>query len=175
MSLPANIRINVKVPFPTSVSGSSFIQVQKVNGIWTISPNYALLAQQLTIPNSTQKLVVIYDTLTGAYTTTSLAVLLSFANRAQRSITASGQLPITVTDNILNFNSVSDLTPSIPLASTRSGAPYTLNNMPGSHTQTFSRTGTDTFDGATSLALAGGSRMTLVPYNDGVNNGYFID
>ena len=36
MALPANIRVNVRAPFPVRVVGSGLITVTKANGIWTI-------------------------------------------------------------------------------------------------------------------------------------------
>jgi hypothetical protein len=43
MALPANIRVNLAVPFPAMVQGGGGIGVTKVNGVWTIS----LIAGQL--------------------------------------------------------------------------------------------------------------------------------
>ncbi len=99
----------------------------------------------------------------------------SASARVQRSITSGGNLPVTGTDSILNINAVSDLTPTVPLASTRQGSPLTFKNLPGGHTQTLTATGPNTFDGQTTLALVAGSAVTLVPYNDGVNAGYAIE
>ena len=93
----------------------------------------------------------------------------------QRSITGSGNLPIQAADDILNFNAASDLTPALPLSTTRYGKPVTINNKPGSHTQTVGVTGSDTIDGLTSVAVVAGQRLTFWPYNDGVNVGYFIN
>lgn len=95
--------------------------------------------------------------------------------RAQRSITTSDNLPITLSDSILNFNASSDLTPTVPAGSGRSGAPLTFKLLLGSHSQTLGPTGTDTFDGETSLLVEAGQSLTLVPYNDGVNTGYAIE
>lgn len=97
------------------------------------------------------------------------------ASRQQRSITSSAALPLVANDSILNINSGTDLVPVVPPASSRAGAPLTFKNLPGSHVQTLTRIGTDTFDGVTTLALAAGASVTLVPYNDGVNLGYAIE
>ena len=92
----------------------------------------------------------------------------------QRSITAAGGLPIVSSDVVISFNNAGDLTPTIPLASSRAGVPLTLNNVVGSHTQTLTRTSPDTFNGNTTINLVAGATITLAPYNDGVNSGYFI-
>lgn len=94
--------------------------------------------------------------------------------RTQRSITTSGELPIVSSDSILNINAVSDLSPVVPLASGRAGAPLTFKNLPTSTSQTLTRTSPNTFDGATALSLVAGAAVTFVPYNDGVNSGYGI-
>lgn len=105
---------------------------------------------------------------TGAIAGTNAAV------RPQRSITMIANLPVTATDSILNVNAPSDLTPIVPLASTRAGAPLTFKNLPGSHSQTLKRTSPDLFDGSVSIVLVAGASVTLVPYNDGVNTGYSV-
>jgi major tropism determinant Mtd-like protein len=98
----------------------------------------------------------------------------AMARRAekQRSITASGNLPITADDVALNFNNAGDLTPVIPLASGRAGAPLRLKNLPGSHLQTLTRTSPDTLEGQNTLQLAPGMCLWLYPYDDGVNSGW---
>lgn len=179
MTLPATIRINARVPFPALVTGAGFVTVSKLNSIWTVSVDYTKLSPLNTPSDLPGSFVAIYDPLTKLYNQVTASQIASLASslvsRTQRSITGSGQLPIVASDSILNFNAASDLTPSIPLASTRNGAPITINNLPGSHTQTISRVGSDTFDALTSIAVLAGQRLTIWPYNDGVNAGYFID
>jgi len=36
MTLPANIRVNAQLPFPSLVYGSGPITIAKQNGIWTV-------------------------------------------------------------------------------------------------------------------------------------------
>lgn len=52
MTLPRAIRANVNARFPTRVQGSGGITVTKQNGIWTITPNFAALADY--VPPSDQ-------------------------------------------------------------------------------------------------------------------------
>jgi hypothetical protein len=92
---------------------------------------------------------------------------------AQRSIQGSGDLPITATDRKLNIKVTSALSISVPAASTRSGFPLSFKNVAASTASvTLSASGSDTFDGATSVVLAPGEGLTIDPYNDGVNNGF---
>lgn len=95
--------------------------------------------------------------------------------RAQRSVVTSGDLPVRAADSILNVNAASDLAPVVPLAISRSGAALTFKVKPGAHSQTITATSPDTFDGATTISLAAGQGLTLVPYNDGVNAGYAVE
>jgi len=97
------------------------------------------------------------------------------AGRPQRSIRLSADLPIKATDSILNVNATADLGPLLPSAAARNGAPLTFKNLPGSATQTLKRTLPDQIDGVNTYTLNAGSGVTLVPYNDGVNNGWAIE
>jgi hypothetical protein len=64
MSLPPNIRVNARVPFPSSVQGAAFISVSKANGLWTITPNFRTL--QGGTP-SANYLVAVQDKNTGQF------------------------------------------------------------------------------------------------------------
>ena len=178
MTLPANIRINVKAPFPANVSGAGMVVLTKANGIWTVSIDFTKLGPLTTTNDIPGALVAVYDPVTKLYNTLTAAQIAALASttgaRTQRSITGGGQLPIIGADSILNVNNVADLTPTLPLASTRNGAPLTINNMPGSHTQTVGTTGADTIDGQPTVQVVAGARVTFWPYFDGVNAGYFI-
>jgi hypothetical protein len=177
MTLPANIRINTSLPFPALAKGSGPVVVSKVNGVWTIGLSFAVVGQQLPPPaNFPTDYLLVYDSIANTFFKMSLSALATFgAGRTQRSITSSGQLPIIAGDGILNINAASDLTPIVPLAAGRNGVPLTFKNLPGSHTQTLTRTSPDTFDGATTVSLIAGAAVTLVPYNDFVNSGYAIE
>ena len=65
MTLPANIRINVRVPFPTYVQGVAFIGVNKANGIWSIVPDYRLLAPSIGVAPT--QMVALQDSITGVW------------------------------------------------------------------------------------------------------------
>jgi hypothetical protein len=174
MALPANIRVNVRVPFPALVVGSGLITVTKNNGVWTIGFNPALIPIQNPLLNPGADGVLVYDAAAKMMVLASLQAVAGGA-RTQRSIKVVGNLPIVQADSILNINAVTDLVPVVPLSTTRNGAPLTFKNLIGSHTQTLTPTGADTFDGFANRPLVGGASMTLVPFNDGVNSGYGIE
>jgi hypothetical protein len=96
----------------------------------------------------------------------------ALARRAekQRAIHGSADLPVTADDVILNVNAASSLTITIPAAATRGGNRLEIKVVSGSALITLTGTGGDTLDGHGSLALIGGERVVLTPYNDGVNN-----
>ena len=75
MSLPPNIRINVRVPFPTYVQGVAFIGVNKANGIWSIVPDYRRLAP--TIGIAPTQMVALQDSITGVWSTVPASTLIS--------------------------------------------------------------------------------------------------
>jgi hypothetical protein len=164
------------LPFPALAKGSGPVVVSKVNGVWTIGLSLAVLGAQSPPPgNFPTDFILIYDQVANTFFKMSLSTLVTTATaQTQRSITSSAQLPIIGTDSILNINNVADLIPIVPLASSRLGAPLTFKNLPGSHTQTLTRTSPDTIDGATTYSLIAGAFVTLVPYNDGVNAGYAV-
>ena len=176
MALPANIRVNVRVPFPALVTGSGLITVSKANGIWTIGFNPALIAVQNPPVNAGADQAIVWDPVAKMLVLVPITYFQVVSSaRTQRSIANAGNLPIVAGDSILNVNNVGDLAPIVPLASTRNGAPLTFKNLPGSHSQTLTRTAPNTFDGQNTLPLNPGASITLVPYNDGVNSGWAIE
>jgi hypothetical protein len=106
----------------------------------------------------------------------------------QRAIRGSGDLPVKSTDIKLNCIVTSALSITVPAAATRAvttatvaggglALRLTIKNLASSTANvTLTPTGSDTFDGKTSIMLAPGQGITLDPYNDDVNNalGYGI-
>lgn len=180
MALPANIRVNLAVPFPAYVAGSTFITLGKTNGIWTVGANGDLVASANPGVVATD-FVLVWDSVAKAWLKISLSNLITVAAqaRAQRSVTAT---PITVgpTDQILNVNiSAGGPTCTLPQASTRAGSAVTFKDVGAqfaAHNLTITPFAGDTIDGAASLVLnANRQGVTLVPFNDGVNTGWAIE
>lgn len=98
--------------------------------------------------------------------------------RTQRAIRSSADLPIVSTDSILNVTISTGLTVTIPAASGQSGLPLRFEDVEGNwaaNNVTFNRTGSDTFDGATSVvADLNFGWIEFTPMNDGVNTGYKV-
>jgi hypothetical protein len=181
MVVPANIRINTQVPFPAMVTGSGPITVAKtVGGVWTIGANGRII--NTANPGATPTdYVLVWDDVAQSWIKISLSNLLTTATqgvRTQRSVTSS---PIVVapTDSILNVN-ISTGSPSctLPQASTRAGAPITFKDVGGNfpaHVLTIAPFSGDTIDGAAFYSMNNARQeLTLMPFNDSVNTGWFI-
>jgi len=182
MALPANIRVNVKAPFPALVYGTGPITVMKTNGIWTIGFSIASFPVQTPpLTNYAADFVFVWDSVAQAFFQMPIGVFVGLAGvQLQRSITGAGNLPIQAGDRILNINAVTDLAPSVPLAASRAGVPLTFVNIKNSHSQTITAAGTDKLGGQPTILLPSSAisdvSLTIFPFNDGVNNalGYWI-
>lgn len=111
---------------------------------------------------------------------TALPASLLFTARArvQRSVTAT-PIVLTTTDEILNLNINADAACALPLSTTRGGLPLTFKDVGahgGAHNVTFTPGGAEKIDGAVSFKIEVDRQgLTLVPFNDGVNNGWAIE
>ena len=75
MTLPANIRINVRTAFPSRVKGSGFVTVSKANGVFTIGADYTQLARSAGI--SPTQIMALFDTQAGTWSYVSALGLAS--------------------------------------------------------------------------------------------------
>lgn len=71
----SNLKLKMPAPFPSNVIGVGGLQVQKLNGLWTVGPNFAGLAQIAALPDPTAKEVWVFDPLTNTYNVMTLAAL----------------------------------------------------------------------------------------------------
>lgn len=157
MTLPASIRVNVRVPFPALVQGAAFITVSKANGIWTIAPNYQLLTQA-SAAKSTQILAV-YDTSTGVwnYITPTQIAAANLTN--YRVVNFAGAVTVLPTDvTILLAKSPSGAsTINLPNSVSRGGIPVTVKDLTydaNANNITFVPASGETLDGFSASAAA---------------------
>jgi len=78
MTLPANVRVNMSVPFPSLVTGSGPITIAKNQGIWTVGFSTASLAS--TIPpvgNYPTDYLLVYDSIAKTFFNLSITNLLT--------------------------------------------------------------------------------------------------
>jgi hypothetical protein len=195
-NMPANVRISAQFPFPASVSGTTPIAITKANGIWSVALPIGALATQLPSGGSlTTDYVLVWDSLTNTYFKMPISNIPTGPPgpagpagpvgptgpaggiRVQRLVTAS---PIVVGggDQIFNCNIGVAAACALPASATRTGNPLTFKDVGGqfgAHNLTITPNGVETIDGAaTFVATANRQSITLNPFNDGTNSGWFI-
>ena len=84
MVLPANIRVNAQLPFPSLVTGTGPITITKANGVWTVG--FSIVPFGVANPpvgNYPTDYLLGYDSVAKAYFQISLTNLLNGANPPQ--------------------------------------------------------------------------------------------
>ena len=112
----------------------------------------------------------------GSVTIIGGSIVIAFA-RHQRSVTAT-PISISANDQILNCNINVPAACTLPLAGTRAGLPLTFKDLgqASANPITITATNPDTIDGHTTYVIHNNRQaVTLVPFNDGVNNGWNIE
>lgn len=180
MGLPATVRVNTTVNFPSLVFGTGPITVTKTNGVWTVGFSVATLATSVPPPsNFGTDYFIVWDSVAQTFFNMPLSGIGALVGgaRAQRSVTAT---PIVVSpnDQILNCNINVAAACALPAAASRNGVPLTFKDLgqATAHNITLTPNGAETIDGAASLVLnVNRQAVTLVPFNDGTNSGWAIE
>jgi hypothetical protein len=179
MTIPANVRVNAQLPFPSLVYGTGPITISKSNGIWVVGFTIAAFGSIVPpVQNYPTDYLLGYDAVNNVFfkiSISNLGMALQGA-RGQRSVTAT---PIIVasTDQILTCNINSAVASTLPLASSRNGVPLTFKEVGGHAVNyTFTPTAPDTIDGGGAYVGISNPHgwVTFVPFNDGVNSGWMI-
>ena len=183
-SLPARIRVNASFPFPALVSGTGPVAISKSGGIWTVGLS---IDGFTTIPAPPAQDLPI-DYLMGWNSTTKSFFKISISNlqtslniaagaaRTQRFVTTT---PIVVapTDQIITCKITSAASCTLPSANGRAGVPLTFKDL-GQATAnhiTLTVSGADTIEGISTYVITNNfAEITLVPFTDGTNTGWFI-
>ena len=168
MTLPVNLRVNVGAPFPSRVSGASFIVVSKANGVWNIAPDYTKLAN---IPPTQTQEFVVYDPVTGAYGLLNVSTFITSNAGSYRLVSASGDVTITQFDVIILLDKTVGAATNVnlPLSGSRSGVPVTVKDLKGdanTNNITFVPALSETIDGF-SAAAAAANGVALIDANYG--------
>lgn len=185
MTLPAAVRVNVGVFFPTQVRGAGYVAVSKSNGIWTVSVDYTVLAPAVTIPDTTTKLIAAYDTLSRQYNTVTIAQIAAAAAsivttsgltgailNTHRTVTDPGDVVVdATTDEIILLDKTVGAPTNIilPTAASRQGVPLTVKDLKGdaaTNNITFVPNGSETIDGFSGAAAAANG-VALIDMNYG--------
>lgn len=183
MTLPASIRVNTRVPFPTLIYGSAPVTISKVNGIWTIGLAIDPLGAQVPASGSySTDYFLVWDSVVKTYFKMSLTGLISTLSiavgqvRAQRT-TAVTPIVVGAGDEIISTKITSAAACTLPLASSRAGKPLTFKDLgqAGANNITFTTTGGDLIDGLASYVLnINYAGVSFVPFNDGTNTGWMV-
>jgi len=178
MAAPANIRANVQVPFPATVVGGAPVVIAKQSGVWTVALSTAAVGQLTVLPSGA--LILAYNPNPPSptwFVTTITSLASALVSATQRSV-VNATVTIQASDQILNLNLNAPQTITLPLASGRNGASLTFHDAGGqflAHPVTLSRSGSDLINGQTTFVLnANYQSVTIAPYTDGVNAGWFI-
>lgn len=102
MTLPASIRINPQIPFPSLVTGSGLVAVAKNNGIWTISLNFTALAQQQIVTDIANTYLLAYNVATGV--TSLVQISAASTTKNVRTLIAAGPYAALPSDDVLIVN-----------------------------------------------------------------------
>lgn len=173
MTLPASIRVNARVSFPTRVQGAAFITVNKANGIFTLVPDYRLLAPSGGV--SPTQILAAFDTASGTWsyiTSGQLGAILS----NYRPVTLPGTVTIVNSDIGIIFQKAPSgaSTIQLPPSSSRGGLPVWAKDLTydaNSNNITFAPAFGETLDGfSASAAIANG--IALIDVDGGSKTFY---
>lgn len=169
--MPANIRINVKAPFPALVEGSGAVAVSKSNGIWTIELDYESLAALLASADLPAALIAIYDPVTQQFNTVTAAEVAALGINAYRFYPAAGPVEVLTSDTVILLN---DNTPPpanivLPTSQSRNGIPVTIKDYAGqasaANPYTFVPATNETIDGfSAAQSAANGVALISIAY-----------
>lgn len=179
-SLPYNLRVNVAVPFPALVAGAAGIRVNKSNGIWTIAPDFSVLAEQT--PPVIQygvSFLEVWNSQTGVYSRVSFSTLAAISGggggggtaNVYTTVTAAGVYNASAGDTYLLIKRTVAAAGGVrlPLASSRGNVPIVIKDETGdgaSHITTVTFTGGETCDGLSSVVINtnwGGYKFAPLP------------
>lgn len=177
MGLPATVRVNTTVNFPSLVFGTGPIILTKLNGVWTVGFSMASLAVQTPAPaNYATDYFLMYDSVANQLFNVPITGGPFGRARMQRSVTST-PIVVTATDEVLNCNINVNAACALPAAASRLGLPLTFKDLgqASAHNITITPNGAETIDGAANVKLTNNRQeLTLVPFNDGVNSGWFL-
>jgi hypothetical protein len=169
-----------------TLAGTEIVEIASSQNA-TAAASYQLLITDLVgkaplnmngaVPSSGD-LVAFFQVATNLPKATSFASITSALNLGtQRSITTAN-FTILNTDRYLNINVSTAASCTLPSYTVRSGVPLTFKDVSGAaflNNITINALGTQTIDGTTSFVITNSYQaLTINPFTDGVNTGWFV-
>lgn len=134
MALPARIRVNASVPFPSLVQGSGPITVNKVNGVWTVGFAFQNFPTINPPVDPTAYYTMVYNPTSNTYSILTIASFYaSIYVGAVVVITGSGTVTVTPANTaiILNKSIAGATTINLPSVASRNGLPLLIADYAG--------------------------------------------
>jgi hypothetical protein len=159
--MPFAYRVNVSAAFPTQVVAIDGVEVTKKNGIYTIGSAYEALAALSAIPIPDEKMVKVWDRVSGVYNTMPLSIVVGGASAFSSNIVAvqsgAGYLAANQDDIIIVEKTASSPTNVTMVASaTRTRGPVYVKDGKGDadvNNITVLFNGTEKSDGFSSIVI----------------------
>jgi hypothetical protein len=179
MTLPANIRLAMQVPFPAMVTGTGPISITKQNGVWTVGFSSAAFGVQNPPPNSLMNTdyVLTYDSVNRTYINVPIGSFyytggfMRFVAKGVNfnSANTDTQIPIVLPPGIsryrVQFTAINNASASISTATAGifTGAGGTGQAIAANQAITLTAPATDTLNNTMQLAV---TNQTTMAYND---------
>lgn len=161
--LPFAYRVNVSAAFPTQVVGKEGVEVSRANGIYSIGSAYETLAALGSIPIPDNKLIKVWDRITGIYNTFPMSLLEGSGGGSGGgynivSVTTGAGYLAAVTDDLIIVNKTTGSATMVTMASStiRTRGPVQIKDGKGdanTNNITVAFTGTEKADNFTTIVI----------------------
>ena len=132
MSLPANIRVNVSAPFPSTVKANGPVTITKQKGIWTVGFSVVNIGGMPGGVNPTTIDILVWNTLTKTFQLTTLASIATFAGTKTHISSLNSPYTPQPTDTYLSVDtSTGAVEIDLAAAGSRSNLALTIKDITG--------------------------------------------
>lgn len=174
MTIPT-LRFNLRVPFPTQVSGSGIVKLTKSAGAWTVSLDFSQVSDiKPLIADAPYQQILLYNTQDKTFTTATLKEIRSEGALVQPTDIVFADTPYTPveTDIFLAIDSSGGaITIDLPKGADRSQVPLTIKDSSGdalTNNITITPNGSETIDGLAAYTInAAFGAVRLIPLTGG--------
>jgi hypothetical protein len=181
MTVIANLRTNVGVPFPALVQGSVPIAVTRNGGIWTLGLSFDLVSQHVPLAGEfTTDYLLVYDSLQKTFIKISISDFQALlTNPAPTIDQVAGTYTVTSEQTLLIKKTVPAAhNIQLPTAASRNGINIIIKDVAGNaaaNVATILPSGGETIDGLASLPInANYGGFNLAPLPASAGTGWYI-